>query len=89
MTTQLPTFKAGYPNSATRAVLVGKQFLLLDRDKKYGEGFPKLLTDAGTEMVRLPVRSPNLNAYAQRFVLSIKRESFWEENLEESIIQPR
>ncbi|MDA2923808.1 integrase core domain-containing protein [Acidobacteria bacterium AH-259-L09] len=54
--------------------LLGKQFLLLDRDKKYGERFRKLLTDAGTEMVRLPVRSPNLNAYAERFVLSIKRE---------------
>ena len=33
-----------------------------------------MLEDAGTEMVRLPVRSPNLNAYAERIVLSFKSE---------------
>jgi transposase InsO family protein len=32
------------------------------------------LTDAGVEVVRLPYRSPNLNAYAERFVRSIKYE---------------
>jgi putative transposase len=31
-------------------------------------------TDAGIEVVRLPYRSPNLNAYAERFVRSIKDE---------------
>jgi hypothetical protein len=29
---------------------------------------------AGVNVVRLPARSPNLNAYAKRFVLSIKTE---------------
>ena len=51
-----------------------KRFLILDRDKKYSEGFRNLLEDAGTDIVRLPVRSPNLNAFAERFVLSIKAE---------------
>jgi len=32
------------------------------------------LADAGVEVVRLPYRSPNLNAYAERFVRSIKDE---------------
>jgi transposase InsO family protein len=32
------------------------------------------LTDAGVEVVRLPYRSPNVNAYAERFVRSIKDE---------------
>ena len=32
------------------------------------------MTDAGVEIVRLPHRSPNLNAYAERFVRSIKDE---------------
>ena len=32
------------------------------------------MTDAGVEVVRLPYRSPNLNAYAERFVRSIKDE---------------
>jgi hypothetical protein len=33
-----------------------------------------LLKDAGIQVVRLPHRSPNLNAYAERFVRSIKDE---------------
>ncbi len=32
------------------------------------------LTDAGVKTVKLPARSPNLNAYAERFVRSIKYE---------------
>ncbi len=28
----------------------------------------------GVEIVRLPARSPNLNAYAERFVLSVRTE---------------
>ena len=33
-----------------------------------------MLRDSGVKVVRLPARSPNLNAYAERFVLSIKSE---------------
>ncbi len=54
--------------------LLGKRYLILDRDGKYTKEFREFLFDAGTNVVRLPVRSPNLNAYAERFVLSIKRE---------------
>ena len=54
--------------------LAGKQFLILDRDTKYSAAFRDLLKDAGVEAVRLPPRSPNLNAFAERFVLSIKEE---------------
>jgi putative transposase len=54
--------------------LVGKQFLILDRDAKFSSAFRDLLKEAGTEVVRLPPRSPNLNAFAERFVLSIKKE---------------
>ncbi len=36
--------------------------------------FRALLTNAGVKPVRLPPKSPNLNAYAERFVLSIKSE---------------
>lgn len=54
--------------------LLGKRFLILDRDKKYTEGFREVLNDAGTKIGRLPVRSPNLNAYAERVVLSVKSE---------------
>lgn len=54
--------------------LAGKRFLIMDRNRKYCEGFRILLEDSGTNVLRLPPRSPNLNAYAERFVLSIKQE---------------
>ena len=73
--------------------LRGKRFLILDRDKKYSEGFRNLLEDAGTDIVRLPVWSPNLNAYAERIILSIKTEClermifFGEASLRRAVVQ--
>jgi len=54
--------------------LAKKRFLIIDRDSKYSLAFRVLLKDARLEVVRLPYRSPNLNAYAERFVRSIKDE---------------
>ena len=54
--------------------LVEKELLILDRDSKYAAAFRNLLKDSGITVVRLPPRSPNLNAYAERFVRSIKDE---------------
>ncbi len=54
--------------------LVGKRFLIMDRDGKYSGEFRDLVEESGTDIVRLPPRSPNLNAYAERFVLPIKQE---------------
>ena len=54
--------------------LAEKRFLILDRDSKFSTAFRNLLKDAGVEVVRLPYRSPNLNAHAERFVRSIKDE---------------
>ena len=48
--------------------------LIIDRDAKYCQDFRQLLEQAGTTIIRLPPRSPNLNAYAERFVRSIKQE---------------
>jgi hypothetical protein len=42
------------------------------------------LKDAGVASVKLPARSPNLNAYAERFVRSI-RESCLERLIESSL----
>jgi putative transposase len=55
-------------------VLADKKLLIIDRDSKYSAAFRSLLADAGVEPVRLPARSPDLNAYAERFVRSIKDE---------------
>src|SRR5450759_2043001 len=52
----------------------GKGYLILDRDTKYTDQFRRLIRGSGTNVIRLPPLSPNLNAYAERFVRSIKFE---------------
>ena len=59
---------------AERGALWGKRYLIIDRDTKYTDQFRRLVCEAGTEVIRLPPMSPNLNAYAERFVRSIKEE---------------
>ena len=55
-------------------ILIGPRLLLVDRDTKYCAEFRTQLADSGTKVIRLPPRSPNLNAYTERFVGSIKAE---------------
>jgi putative transposase len=43
-------------------------------DAAYTAAFRELLRSAGVTPIRLPPSSPNLNAYAERFVRSIKSE---------------
>ena len=40
----------------------------------FTDGLRMILESSGVETVKLPARSPNLNAYAERFVRSIKSE---------------
>lgn len=54
--------------------LCGKRYLILDRDAKYSEGFRYSLVREGIDVIRLPPRSPNLNACAERFVRSVNEE---------------
>jgi transposase InsO family protein len=54
--------------------LHAKRYLIIDRDTKYSQQFRRLVQDSGTRVIRLPPMSPNLNAYAERFVRSIKDE---------------
>jgi putative transposase len=54
--------------------LTGTRFLSHDRDPLFTEGFRKILKPTGVTTVKLPARSPDLNAYAERFVLSVKSE---------------
>src|SRR5215831_10138221 len=55
--------------------LLGKRYLIHDRDTKFTQAFDTLLKDSGVELVLLPPRSPNLNAHCERFVRSIKEEA--------------
>jgi putative transposase len=54
--------------------LHAKRYLIIDRDTKYSQQFRQLVQDSGANVIRLPPMSPNLNAYAERFVRSIKDE---------------
>jgi putative transposase len=55
-------------------VLSPEQYLIHDRDTKFCAAFQQIIDDAGVERVVLPPRSPNLNAYAERWVRSVKEE---------------
>lgn len=52
--------------------LRGKRFLIHDRDPLYTREFRAILAGAGVKTIRLPSHSPNLNAYAERFVRTIR-----------------
>ena len=51
------------------------QYLIHDRDTKFCAAFQRIIDDAGVERVVLPPRSPHLNAYAERWIRSVKDEA--------------
>ena len=59
---------------AVDGFLVGHQILICDRDRKWTHGFRHILQGAGVRIVLTPVQAPNANAYAERFVRSIREE---------------
>jgi len=76
-----------YPNQAwmmqvARNVTMGAwgflapgHYLIHDRDGKYCPAFQQTIDTAGVKRVPLPPQSPNLNAYAERWVRSVKDET--------------
>ena len=54
--------------------LLGSAYLIMDRDTKYTTDFRRHLERDGVMPVRCPARAPNCNAFAERFVRSIKNE---------------
>jgi transposase InsO family protein len=59
----------------TWGFLAPGHYLIHDRDTKFCAAFQHLIDEAGVERVVLPPRSPNLNAYAERWVRSVKEEA--------------
>jgi len=50
------------------------RYLLHDRDEKFTQSFRAIIASGRVEPLALPARSPNLNAYAERWVRSVKEE---------------
>jgi putative transposase len=50
------------------------RYLLHDRDSKYTHSFRAIIASGQVEPLVLPAHSPNLNAYAERWVRSVKEE---------------
>jgi hypothetical protein len=73
--------------------LKGCRYLLHDRDAKFCAEFRETLAVGGVKGLRLPPRSPNLNAFAERWVRSVKEEClshlilFGERSLRKALIQ--
>ena len=57
---------------ATDGVLLGTHYLIMDRDPVFTKEIRAILKTANIKSVVLPPKSPNLNAYAERFMRSIK-----------------
>jgi len=55
-------------------ILTNCTYLLHDRDSKYCPSFRQLIAAEKVKALALPPKSPNLNAYAERWVRSVKEE---------------
>jgi putative transposase len=52
----------------------GLKFLIRDRDAKVTAAFDTVLTAAGVQIIKTPVRAPRANAIAERWIASARRE---------------
>jgi transposase InsO family protein len=50
------------------------RYLIHDRDTKYCRSFREIIKSGDVKPLRLPARSPNLNAFSERWVKSVKDE---------------
>ncbi len=54
--------------------LKGVRFVLHDRDAKFSGSFDEVLRTEGARVIPTPIRAPNANAFAERFVRTIRGE---------------
>ncbi len=50
------------------------RLLIHDRDTKFGGGFDEVFRSEGMKVIRTPVRAPNANVYAERWVRTVRTD---------------
>ncbi|MHB9138430.1 MAG: integrase core domain-containing protein [Victivallaceae bacterium] len=54
--------------------LIGKEYLIHDRDALFTNDFTMILKSAGVKCKKLPPRSPQLNSFIESFIKSFRQE---------------